>query len=547
MKYIIFILFFSILSKPIWGQSSKIPSEKPKLVVGIVVDLMRYDYILKYWDKMENNGIKRLVNEGSFCKNAHYNYIFNTSSVGFATIGSGANPGVHGIVAETWYAPLTDKEVYSTVADNGSLVGTDSKEPVYTSEKLLVSTFSDELKMATFKKSVVISVSINGATSVISAGHLANAAYWYDTNTGNWITSNKYMSAIPKWVDEFNRKDLATTYLNRNWETVRPIAEYTESLADDNAYEIGLKSQKTFPYNLSAISLPLGTTKRNYDLLKFTPFGNSLTKDFAISAMVNEKMGQDDITDYLCINFSSTEYISKLFGIHSVETQDAYLRLDKEIKHFLDFIDTYVGKGNTLIFFTSNHGSAFNPMLMSEMGVPSGTFNHEQAMKLLQSYLNIVYGKGNWIKLYKGQQIYLNRELIENSKLDLKSFQETVSNFCLQFTGVANVATAYQLQYENYTSGVFKKMQNSFNHKRSGDIMINLEAGWTEKDDSYAGHNTGYSYDTHVPLVFYGWKINRQTIHDPVDMIDIAPTISTFLDIAYPNGCQGKPIEKLFR
>ncbi len=545
MRTIFVLLVLSI--QLISAQSSKLPSEKPKLVVGIVIDLMRYEYLFKFWDKYENNGFKRLVNEGSMCKNAHYNYIFNPSSVGFATIATGSNPSGHGIVAETWYVPLTGKEVNATLTESGTIVGSKSDIPRFSTDNMLSTTFGDEMRMSSFKKSSVISVSLDGSSAVLSGGHIANAAYWFDHETGFWITSSDYISELPQWVLDFNNKKLADTYLDRNWETVRPIAEYKESLPDNNVYELGIKSQKTFPYDLKALSIPLGSTKRNYDLLKYTPFGNSLTKDFAISALVNERLGQDEYTDYLSVNFSSTEYISKQFGLLSVETEDAYLRLDKEIRHFLDFLDTYVGKGNVLVFLTSNHGAAFNPQYMSEIGIPSGIFNQEQSMHLLNSYLDILYGKGDWIKLYRGQQIFLNRDLIENSKLQLPAFQDVTARFCLQFTGVSNVATSSQLQNAAYTNGIFQKMQNSFNQKRSGDIFLNFEPGWVDKDNTYAAHNSAYSYDTHVPLIFYGWRINRQTIYDPVDMVDIAPTICTFLDIAYPNGCQGKPILQLLK
>jgi len=275
--------------------------------------------------------------------------------------------------------------------------------------------------------------------------------------------------------------------------------------------------------------------------------GNNLTKDFAVSAIVNEKLGKGNYTDYICIDFSSTEYISQAFGLSSIEMEGAYLRLDKEIQHFLDFIDNYIGKGNVLLYLTSNHGAVYSPKFMTDIGVPSGRFNQGQATVLLKSYLNIVYGKGDWVKSYSNQQMFLNHTLIQDSKLSLENFQDDIAQFLLQFTGVNNVVTSTMLQKTNYSQGIFQKIQNSFNQKRSGDIIINLEPGWTEYNDASTAHNSAYTYDTHVPLIFYGWKINRQTIYDPIDMIDIAPTIAMFLDIAYPNACQGKPIVQLVK
>ncbi len=528
------------------SQNSKIPPERPKLIIGITIDLMRYDYIYKYWDKYGNNGFKRLINEGSFCKNANFNFLFTHSSSGNATIATGANPSVHGIVADSWYVPLTDKIINCTKNDNTVVIGGVYDTEKHSPENITVTTFADELRLSNYKKSKVISISMEGSTAVINAGHIANAAYYFDTENGNWITTSLYAKELPKWVTEFNSKKLALTYLDRKMETLLPDSMYTESLPDNNAFETGFNGQKIFPYDLKTMSSK-NPDRRDYKILKYTPYGNSLTKDFAITAMVSEKLGQDEYTDYLCINFSSTEFIAQLFGLNSVETQDAYLRLDKEIDHFLSFIDSYVGKSNTLIYLTSNHGAAYNPLYMTELGIPAGNFNQSQAISLLKSYLNIIYGKGDWVKYYNNLQIYLNRDLILNAKFQLPAFQNDVAQFMLQFSGIANTATATQLQNAGYSSGIFQKMQNSFNQKRSGDVIINLEPGWTEKNVSSAYHNSSYSYDTHVPLIFYGWRINKQMIYADIDLTDIAPTLSMILDIPYPNGCQGKPIEGLFK
>lgn len=525
-------------------NAQKIPSEKPKLIIGLIIDQMRYDYIFKFWDKYDNNGFKRLINEGSFCKNANYNYLFTQSSVGFATVSTGANPSMHGIISEQWYNQLSDKIVHCTKDDAYTTVGGSTDAETYAPAKLLASTFGDELKLANYKMSKVISVSIDPSAAVLSAGHIADAAYWFDATSGNWVTSSAYMKELPQWVKDFNYKKFADVYLSEKWETLLPDSTYVESLSDNNSYEWGIKGQKTFPYDLDILSRRLDG-KREYSILKNTPMSNTLTKDFAIGAMVNENLGKDEFTDYLCIDFNSTEYISQLFGLSSREMEDAYLRLDKEIQHLLNFLDSYIGKGNVLVFLTSNHGAVYSPKLMTDMGVPSGSFNQGSSIALLKSYLNVVYGKGEWIKLYINQQLFLNRTLIQDSKISLESFQNDVAQFLLQFTGVTNVVTSTMLQKTNYSDGIFQKMQNSFHQKRSGDILINLEPGWTEAIDASTGHNSPYSYDSHVPLAFYGWKINRRTIYDPIDITDLAPTLSMFLDIAYPNASQGKPIVQL--
>jgi len=522
--------------------------EKPKLVVGIIIDQMRYDYIFRFWSKYENNGFKRLINEGTFCKNANFNYLFTQSSPGFATIATGANPSAHGIVSERWYVQLADKVVNCTADEDvqcigGSPNGTNDK---HSPSKLLASTIGDELKLATYKMSKVIAVSMDPSSSILSAGHIADAAYWFDPTSGNFVTSSVYLKELPKWVSEFNDKKFADTYLSQRWEKLLPDSLYFESLPDNNRYEEGLKGIKVFPFDLNVMSLR-SDGKHDYNLLKYTPFGNNVTKDFAISAIVNENLGKGNYTDYICIDFTSTEYISQAFGLTSIELEDAYLRLDKELQHFLNFLDSYLGKGNILLFLTSNHGAVHNPKFMTDLGVPSGYFNQGQAQYLLKSYLNLLYGKGDWFKYYINQQIYLNHNLIQDSKLSLWQVQDDAAQFLLQFSGVTNVLTSSMLQKTKYSDGIFQKMQNSFHQKISGDIIINLEPGWTEYNDESTAHNSGYTYDTHVPLIFYGWRIPRQTIYDPIDMTDIAPTIATILDIAYPNACQGKPIIQIIK
>jgi predicted AlkP superfamily pyrophosphatase or phosphodiesterase len=549
MRILILFTLLIVNHNIIFSQNiAQIPSEKPKLVIGIIIDQMRYDYIFRFWDKYQNNGFKRLINEGSFCKNANFNYLFTHSNTGFATISTGANPSAHGIISDQWYVQLPDKTIHCTRDAGAACIGGSNEDDSqkHSPANLLASTLGDEIKLATYKMSKVIAVSLDPSASILSAGHIADAAYWFDPAAGNFVTSSVYLKDLPQWVIDFNNKRFADTYLTEKWQKLLADSLYFESLPDNNRYEEGLRGNKVFPYDLNVMSMKTDG-RRDYSLLRFTPFGNNITKDFAISAIVEEKLGKDEYTDYLCIDFSSTEYISQTFGLNSIEMEDAYLRLDKEIEHFLNFLDGYIGKGNILVFLTSNHGAAYSPKFMTDLGVPSGYFNQGQAMVLLKSYLNVVYGQGDWVKYYSDQQLFLNHTLIQDSKLSLEHFQDDVAQFLIQFSGVTNVVTSTMLQRTNFSEGIFRKFQNSFHQKRSGDIIINLEPGWTEYNDASTDHNSGYTYDTHVPLIFYGWKITRQTIYDPVDMTDIAPSIALFLDIAYPNACQGKPIIQLVK
>ena len=407
-------------------------------------------------------------------------------------------------------------------------------------------TYSDELRLSDNFKSKVFSVSLTPQGSVFSGGHTANAAYWFDAFSGNWITSSYYMDSLPVWVNDFNAKKLPDIYMEKEWNTLLPINQYTESLPDNNKYEKGINGKIIFPYDL--ISLSKSTRKeKNYGILKSMPYGNDLVKDFALSLIVNDSLGKDDYPDVITIGFDATEAIGRQYGPNSVEMEDAFLRLDQELAHLLTFIDEQVGKENALVFLTAEHGLAEIPDYLTDKKIPAGYFNYMGAMSLLGSYLNVVYGNGEWIKSYHTQQIYLNHNLIEDAKIPLAEIQTKVAQFMLQFSGVANTVTATTLQTANFTNGIFANIQNGFNQKRSGDVIVNLKSGWVEKDEDATGSTSGYSYDTRVPLIWYGWKIGRGTILEPTDLIDIAPTICTFLEIAYPNACKGNPIINLMR
>ncbi len=523
---------------------NRIPPEKPRLIVGIVIDQMRYDYIYRYWDKYGDGGFRKLVISGAFCKNADYDYLINETAVGHATIATGAPPSNHGIISNNWYDNLQDRVVYCVEDQHVRTVGGNYESGRFSPSKLLASTFGDEMRLASNFRSRVLGIALDNAAAIMSAGHSANAAYWYDDTNGKWISSSHYLDSLPAWVNEFNEKGLADIYLDRQWETLLPLTEYTESLSDTNEFEQGIGGRSVFPYDLESISTPRRNEK-DYSVLKFTPFGNVYTRDFATAAVVGEQLGMDDYTDYLAVGFSSNEYIGRMFGTNSVEMQDAMLRLDREIAHFIQFLDENVGLQNTLIFLTSDHGLAHQPAYLNSHKIPAGDFNPNSSMSLLGAYLNAIYGRGDWVKFYYAQQIYLNHELIESSGISYSEIQDRTAQFLIQFEGVANAITAHTFQTANFSEGVFYRMQNGFYQKRSGDVIINLAPGWVEKTGDASSYHSSYMGDNHVPLIFYGWKIKRSTLTRPVKMTDIAPTISYFLDISRPNVSTGNIILEL--
>lgn len=542
-KILILTLFLIVVfAFKIEAQNKKIPPDKPKLIVGIVVEQMRYDYIYRFWDKLGEKGFKRLIYEGTSCKNANINYIFTQSSPGTASIFTGTTPSFHGIVSDEWFLPLKGDKQNCVNDATCKTIGSKSDDGKKSPRQLFVSTIGDEIKLFSTGKSKVIGVALDDRTAILASGHSANAAYWMDDKTGNWITSSYYMEEIPKWAKEFNNKDFTKTFCEREWATSLPIEQYTEALPDKNSFEVGFDRNGTsFPYNIKAIKEKMG----NFKVIKHIPAGNTLTTDFAVHAIINEELGKDDHTDLISIGYSVTNNIGLEFGPSSVEIEDTYIKLDKDIAHFLEFIDDLIGKENVLVFLTSNSGVAEVPKYLDSLRVSSGYFKNFYALTLLKTYLNAVYGKGDWVQGYIEQQIYLNRNLIEDAKISLEDIQNKTAQFMLQFTGVSNTITASTLQTTHFTKGIFEKMQNSYHQKRSGDVMINLTSGWVEDISTATTHNSGYSYDTHVPLIFYGWKIGRNTIARQVNITDIAPTVSTIVNISFPNACTGEPILEL--
>ncbi len=545
LKLLVFcLLIFSFFA--VYPQKSKnIPPERPKLIVGIVVDQMRFDFISRFYEKLEPNGIKRFMSEGTFCRYAYLNYYYTQTGPGHATIFTGATPSVHGIVTNEWYIPLKKQKVYCVDDPKVNTVGSNSNNGKYSPINLMTTTFGDQLKLHYQFKSKVIAISLKDRAAILPGGKSADAVYWYDDETGNFITSSYYRNELPKWLKEFNDKKLSDLYLNRLWSPLLPINEYTESIKDSNKYEIGFgNNQFVFPYDLKFISTK-NKKETDYSILKYTPFGNTILNDLAKAVILNEELGKDNIPDFLSISFSATDYIGHRWGPRSVEIQDTYLRLDKEIAHLIDFLENEIGKENVLIFLTSDHGVADHPQYLIDNKVNGGIFKQFLALSLLRTYLNAVYGEGDWVLGYSDLQIFLNRNLIEDAKLSLKEVQEKVASFLLQFHGVANAITAYSLQYQNFTDGILYYLQNSYNPKRSGDVLIALEPGWIEDSSYMYDHNTCYTYDTHVPLMWYGWKVPRLTLNRKVNIVDIVPTLCSFLQIEVPMGATGVPIQEL--
>lgn len=534
-----------VASSTIFCQDRKSAPEKPKLIVEIVVAQMRFDYIDRYWAKFRDDGFKKLVGDGTYCKNARFNYLLTQSYPGLATISTGANPAVHGIIANRWYSRASGSDVAAVADDKVSTVGGSYWQGMASAKNLIISTFADELCLSN-PSSKVIGIALDAGSAILATGHNAKGVFWLDTEKGGWISSSYYCESLPSWVDTLNSKKLSKLYVEKQWKAINPIGSYEE--ADTASIKSPTLKERTINKLKSIADGVLGIEKKNtsdYNSLLETPYGNLYTKDMAIAAIDGEGLGKDEHTDFISVVFSANRQIGSKYGPHSLEMEDTYLKLDGEIAHLLNFINHTVGVENVLVVLTSDQGIASTPDFLSKSKIPGGYFNSLLAYTLLNSYLGAIYGQGNWVLSYSEKQIFLNRKLIEESKLSIRDFQQRVADFMIEFRGVAGSTTAHTLQTTSFSNGIMEKFQNSFNQRRSGDVMINLEPGWVEEGRGVTGANSPYDYDTHVPLVLYGWKMKRKVVLAPVDMIDIAPTLSTLTGITWPNGAMGKPIQDI--
>lgn len=515
-------------------------AHSPKLVVGIVVDQMRYDYLTRFWDQYGEGGFKRLVNQGFNCKNHHFNYAPTSTGPGHASVYTGTTPAVHGIIGNDWYDKEIGKDVYCAGDDSYASVGTTSDAGQMSPHRMLTTTITDELRLHTQKRGKVIGVAVKDRGAVLPAGHAANAAYWFEGGaTGNWITSSYYMDALPQWVTDFNNSDAVEAY-KKTWNTLKPIETYAESGTDANAYEGKFKGENTssFPHDLPQ----LWEANGQFGLLRSTPFGNSITADFALAALEGEDLGGDTITDFLAISFSSTDYVGHFFGVNSKEIEDTYIRLDQDLARVLSTLDEKVGEGEYTVFLTADHAAIDVPAYLKDSKIPAGYLDMGLIKEKFNEFLQYKYGTTDVLKDLSNYQLFLDHKILANLDIDLKEAQEDMAKELLGYEGISQVYTGHQMWENNYTKGIPYILQNGYNQKRSGDVLIVPNPGFISYSRTGSTHGSPQIYDTHVPLLLYGKGIKQGSTVNRTEIPDIAPTISALLGIAFPSGTTGRPI-----
>lgn len=519
-------------------QSNAAAIERPKLVVGIVVDQMRWDYLYRYQKRYTDGGFKRLLGEGFSCENTMIPYVPSVTAIGHTCIYTGSMPSIHGIAGNNFVKD--GKKVYCTDDDSVKPVGTTSVAALMSPRNLWVSTIGDEMKIASNGRAKVVGVALKDRASILPAGHNPNGAFWFDDQTGCFITSSYYMDRLPKWVEAFNDKRLPEQYLSQKWNTLYPKNTYTESATDENEYENGIREgvKATLPLNLPELYKKYG-----YGIIRNTPFGNSLTLDMAKAAIDGEQLGTDDETDLLTVSCSSTDYIGHQVGTHAIETEDTYLRLDKAIADFLTYLDSKVGKGNYLVFLSADHGAMNNAAFLQDRRIPAGSWDASATAKKLNHVLAKEYPEaGDIVKTVMNYQVFFNRDVIKSKQLDFDNIKQTVVNVLKEDPSVLYACDMAKASTESIPEEVKFRIINGYNRERSGDVVIILKPNFYAHGMKGTDHGAWNSYDTHIPLVFMGWGIKHGATTKQTFMTDIAPTIAAMLHVQAPNGCVGKAI-----
>ena len=540
--FLIALVFLQLLAISQKTVTETLP--RPKLVVGIVVDQMRWDYLYRYYDRYKPGGFKRMLNEGFSCENTKIDYLPTVTAVGHSTIYTGSVPAIHGIAGNDFIIEATGKTMYCTEDSSVSTVGSTSSAGKMSPRNLLVTTITDELRLATNFKSKVISIALKDRGSILPGGHLANAAYWFDSN-GSWITSTYYMKELPGWVKAFNDRKLPEQYLKKDWNTLYPIQTYTQSLPDSNLYEGKFTGQAApvFPVKTS------GMIAQNVDIVRSTPYGNTLTAELAKAAIQAEQLGKRGTTDFLAVSFSTPDYVGHRFGPNAIEVEDVYLRLDIELANFLNFLDMNIGKGNYTLFLSADHGAAYNSRFLTDNKIPSGYWQGGQVQRQLNEELEKKYSIRNLVTSFSNSQAHLNNKAVDSSKVNEEELRKDIVRFLRKQPQILFVADINHLDEAALPGDLKTRIIKGYNSKRSGPITFGLEPGWYGGAVNGTGttHGTWNNYDAHIPLLWMGWGIKQGSTSRRINMSDISATLASLLHIQMPSGCIGEPIEEVLK
>ncbi len=522
---------------------------RPPLVVGITVDQMRADYLYRFWNDFGEGGFKRIVEGGFVCADHHFGYAPTYTGPGHASIFTGTTPAYHGIIANDWYDRASGGSVYCASDTSVRAVGAatpDEPAGFMSPHRLQVTTLGDELKLATGGQAKVIGMSMKDRGAILPAGHSADGAFWFHgKDEGAFISSTYYYEELPEWAERFNRKSPVDDYMKAGWKRLLNEDAYDESQPDNNPYESPFRgtTRATFPYDFR----DLAEANRGYDLLKGSPAGNALLVDFALAAIAGEDLGGDAITDLLAISFSSTDYVGHQFGVHAQETQDVYLRLDRELARLFKALDEQIGAGNWMCWLSADHAGATVPSLGQSVGMPVDYWKPGNMTDAAEAACVAAYGEGPWILQYSNDQFFLDRERIAAAGLDVEEVAARVRRVAMEDPDVYRAVTRWDLAQIAFTEDpVLSHLQWGLHPTASGEVVVVPKPGWINYGRTGTTHGSPYAYDTHVPCIFYGWGVKPGATYERTHIRDIAPTVSALIHSPLPNAAAGRVIDDLF-
>jgi predicted AlkP superfamily pyrophosphatase or phosphodiesterase len=536
------LIVFLFASQFLFAQQTK-NVEKPKLVVGLVIDQMRWDYLYRFHDLFGEGGFKRLMNDGFSCDQTYIPYVPTYTAPGHASVYTGSVPAINGIIANDWYELSIKKNMYCAADSTVSTVGSSSLLGKMSPRNLLVTTISDELRLSTNFRSKVIGVSLKDRGAIMPAGHSANAAYWYDDEFGKWISSTYYQNDLPSWVKKENEKLFPDKAMTTDWNTLLPIEKYVQSTGDNKSYEslIGGEKSPVFPQRFSQV------TGGKYAAFKSNPAAMTYTFNMAQQAISNEKLGADEFTDLLAVSISTTDYVGHAFGPNSIELEDTYLRLDRDIAHFLNFLDRTVGRGNYLLFLTADHAVAHVPGFLEENKIPGGLYNYNELANTIRQKIDEKFQVKNAIVKVQNNQVYLDEENILSAGKKLKDVEEEVVRTLNDQPFIQNAFVTNDLASVAIPETVKQMLINGYNPKRSGQVGFVPLSNYMSGGKTGTTHGSWNSYDAHIPLLWFGTGIKKGNTNRKVYMTDIAPTLAALLNIQTPGGNVGNAITEVVK
>ena len=517
---------------------------RPKLVVGLIVDQMRWDYLYRYFDRYGETGFKRVLNEGFSCENTMINYVPTITSVGHASVYTGSVPAIHGITGNSFVLAATGQKLNCVGDESVRPLGTENPSCRRSPRNLLVTTMTDELRLATNFRGKSIGIALKDRAAILPAGHAANAAYWFDSKIGCWVSSSYYMDKLPDWVEGYNRTDPAACLLAEGWNTLYPIETYTASTVDKKAYEVPIAKEvgSSFPYDTAEMM-----KKQGKGVISNTPFANVMTMQMAKLAVKNEELGKDDDTDFLAVSFSSPDVLGHLMGVNAVEMEDMYLRLDKELGDFFTFLDEEIGKGNYTLFLTADHAGPHHVDFLREHKLPGKEWDEKRTKNMLDSLILARFHISEVVKSIANYQVFLNCDKIPAHSELFTQVKACVVSFLQECEEIAYAVDCERVSSVTMPQTIRERIVNGYNPQRSGDVQIILKPGWYSGAFGRTNHGVWCAYDSHIPLLFMGWGVAKGRTCREVHVTDIAATVAALLKIQMPSGCVGVPVTEVIK